>query len=133
MTKNCEKAEKQDVRLKKTLGVFNGVSMIVGVTVGSSIFITPGTVLQNSGSVGVCLLMWLAGGIFATIGALFSVELGVRYKSSGEKYLYLKRLCGYFPAYIYLWQYITLFRPASNSLKALVFSRFETLFLYIIF
>ena len=75
--------------LKKSLGLWNGVSIIVGSIIGSGIFIAPtgvqkGRLLNESrircleaGSVGVSLLIWLISGVFAMAGAWSYAELGV--------------------------------------------------------
>jgi hypothetical protein len=41
-----------------------------------SIYATPSLILHNSGSVGVALLMWLAGASIAALGTMVYIELG---------------------------------------------------------
>ncbi len=42
----------ESINLKRTLGLFNGVGLIIGIIVGSGIFISPKYVLMDMGSVG---------------------------------------------------------------------------------
>ena len=77
------------VKLKKNLGLFSAVAMVVGLVVGSGIFVSPVGVLANSGSVGLSLIFWSVGGIAAAIGSMSYVELGTSIPSSGGDYTYI--------------------------------------------
>lgn len=74
----------QTVQLKKELGLWNGVAIIVGIIVGAGIFVSPKGVLENSGSVGQALIVWIFSGVLSLIGALCYAELGKRRTSTGE-------------------------------------------------
>lgn len=71
-----DKQSSQGVRLKKELGLMNGVAIIVGVIVGSGIFVSPRIALKNTGSKGMALIVWALSGLLSMVGALCYGELG---------------------------------------------------------
>lgn len=74
-----EKAEKPNVNdatevsgsaveLRRELGLFSAVNLILGVMIGSGIFVSPASALENSGSVALCLIIWTVSGIISLLG-----------------------------------------------------------------
>ena len=70
------KKEETTNKLKRELGLVDAVSIIVGIIVGSGIFVSPKGVLLHAGSPGMSLLVWTFSGILSMIGALCYAELG---------------------------------------------------------
>jgi len=54
----------------KQITLLGGISIIVGSMVGSGIFISPVGVLENVGSIGGSLIIWLICGLVAVCGKL---------------------------------------------------------------
>lgn len=70
------KDEKSAVGLQRGIGLMAAVNIIIGVMIGSGIFVSPTAALKYSGSVGFCLVVWAVCGIISLLGALCFAELG---------------------------------------------------------
>lgn len=64
------------MKMRKQLGLLEGVAIILGIIFGSGIFISPKEVLLYTGSVWGALSVWAICGVLATLGALCYAELG---------------------------------------------------------
>jgi amino acid transporter len=80
--------------LKKSLRLVDGLAMVVGITVGSGIFRTPGLVAARLGRPGLTFVAWLLGAGLALLGALCFAELTTRHPRAGGKYVYIREAFG---------------------------------------
>jgi basic amino acid/polyamine antiporter, APA family len=80
--------------LRRILGLGFGVAVIFGGTVGVGILRLPGTIASQLGSFWLIMLMWLAGGCYALLGAISVAELGAAMPQAGGFYVYSKRAFG---------------------------------------
>jgi APA family basic amino acid/polyamine antiporter len=105
----------------RTLSVADAIFVVVGIVVGAGIFKTPALVAANSGSDAAVLLVWLAGGAIAAVGALCYAELASTYPSTGGDYHFLHRAFGRGPAFLFAWSRLTVMQTGSIALLAFVF------------
>src|SRR2546428_7262565 len=80
--------------LKRSLGFWDGLAMVVGIMVGTGIFRTPGLVAQQLGRPALTFVAWAAGGAIAFLGALIFAELATRNPKAGGKYVYAREQFG---------------------------------------
>lgn len=66
----------ESVHFKRELGLWEAIALIMGIIIGSGIFVSPKGVIQYAGSVGMSLGVWTACGLMSTLGALCFTELG---------------------------------------------------------
>lgn len=114
--------ETERVRVKERIGLAGGISFIMGMIIGSGIFISPKGALQNSGSVGMCLIIWTLCGLLSTILALVYAELGVLLPKSGGDYAIIKTGIGSIPAFLVSWTQCIVTSSAGRTVQALVFA-----------
>ncbi|XP_020280702.1 Y+L amino acid transporter 2 [Pseudomyrmex gracilis] len=114
----------EKVQMKKQLGLLEGVAIILGIIFGSGIFISPKGVIQEVGSVGASLIIWVLCGLLSMIGALCYAELGTSILRSGGDYAYIHEAFGELPSFLYLWAANLIFVPTTNAIMALTFAQY---------
>src|SRR5207245_1120734 len=76
--------------LVRTLRLRDLLLLFIGSVIGSGIFRTPGPILrQVNGSVGLSLLVWVAGGALSLLGALTYAELACANPQAGRLHWYI--------------------------------------------
>ena len=89
--------------LLKILGVGFGLAVIIGNTIGAGIFRAPGTIAEQLPAPGLFLLVWLAGGLYALLGAISVAELGAMIPRSGGQYVFARYALGEYAGFIVGW------------------------------
>ncbi|XP_076338073.1 large neutral amino acids transporter small subunit 2-like isoform X2 [Tachypleus tridentatus] len=112
------------VKLGKELGLLNGIALIVGIIVGSGIFVSPRGVLQEAGSIGMALIVWISCGVISMLGALCYAELGTAIPKSGGDYAYIYEAFGPLPAFLFLWVAVLIIMPVGSAIAALTFANY---------
>jgi APA family basic amino acid/polyamine antiporter len=106
---------------RPSLGMVDGVAMLVGIVVGIGIFRTPQIVAANVGSEWAFIAVWLAGGVITLIGAFIYAELGSAYPHTGGEYHFLHRGIGKPAALLFAWARLTVIQTGAIAAVAFVF------------
>jgi len=61
----------KEIKLKRVIGLGDGVLIILGTIIGSGIFITPTGVLSQLSSVSTSLIIWIVSGLISSLGKHF--------------------------------------------------------------
>ncbi|KAK6620672.1 hypothetical protein RUM43_010967 [Polyplax serrata] len=112
------------VHLKRRLGLFSGVALIVGTMIGSGIFVSPSGLLIRTGSVGMSFVIWVACGLLSLLGALAYAELGTMNTSSGAEYAYFMDAFGPMPAFLFSWVSTLVLKPSQMAIICLSFAKY---------
>ena len=91
------------LELKRSLRLWDGLAMVVGIMVGAGIFRTPGLVAAQLGRPWLTFVAWIAGGALAFLGALLFAELATRLPRAGGKYVYARAAFGPRAAFVVGW------------------------------
>lgn len=76
--------------LGRKIGWSSAYILVVSRVIGSGIFAMPGVIVQNVGSPGLALLLWIVGALVAWAGLVISIEFGAMLPRSGGVKVYLE-------------------------------------------
>ena len=108
----------------KSLTYLNGLSLIVGLIIGSGIFSSPAQVNINAGSYGASLIIWTVAGILAWTGAASYAELGGAIPLNGGAQVYLSKIFGDWAGFLFTWSAVFVLKPGSAAIIAIVFGEY---------
>ena len=99
--------------LPRVLGVSHATAIVVGTIIGSGIFLVPQEMMRAVGSSSMVYLAWIVGGLLSLFGAMTYAELGAMMPATGGEYVYLRGAYGDLPAFLYMWTWFSVAKPAS--------------------
>ncbi len=105
------------LRLRRRLGFWACLAIMLGNIVGVGIFLTPSEVAAASPNVATYLGLWVVGGLMAATGAHVFAELGMLFPAAGGDYVFLDKAYGRSVARA--WGWLAVFGSFPGSLAAL--------------
>jgi amino acid transporter len=115
-------AEKTDAAPAPRLGLWDAVSIIIGIVVGTAIFRSPAAVFANSPSAATALALWLVGGALSWCGAVCYAELATAYPRDGGDYVYLTRAFGPWCGFLFCWAQLATVISGNIAIMAYAFA-----------
>ena len=99
--------------MKKSMGVFTAMSVVVGCVIGAGVFFKPYAIYQATGGApGMGILAWILGGIISIFGALTFAEIAVLIPKTGGMVTYLGEIYSKTLGFLAGWMQVVIFYPA---------------------
>jgi APA family basic amino acid/polyamine antiporter len=99
--------------LPRVLRTSHATAIVVGTLIGSGIFLVPQEMMRATGSSGLVYLAWIVGGLLSLFGAMTYAELSTMLPYTGGEYVYLRGAYGDLTAFLYMWTWFAVAKPAS--------------------
>ena len=93
----------QENKLLRILGLGFGLAVVVGGTIGVSIFRLPGPTANLLGNTWLILVIWTLGGAFTLLNANYTAELATMIPKAGGPYVYARHAYGDFAGFVVGW------------------------------
>ena len=108
-------AKDHSTKLKRQLGLFDSSMMVIGIVIGSGIFMTTGLMADAIPSASLILLAWILGGLQMLAGALTYAELGAAMPKAGGQYVFLREAYGQLPGFLFGWIAFVAYISGTNA------------------
>ena len=108
-------AKDHSTKLKRQLGLFDSSMMVIGIVIGSGIFMTTGLMADAIPSASLILLAWVLGGLQMLAGALTYAELGAAMPKAGGQYVFLREAYGQLPGFLFGWIAFVAYISGTNA------------------
>ena len=117
--------QKHNGQFKKVIGLFGGISLVAGMTIGSGVYYLGSYVLERTDfSFGLALLCWVIGGVVSMLGGLCFAELGASRPVAGGMTVYLSE--AYHPALGFINGFSCFILTCSGSIASLAMAAVES-------
>lgn len=110
--------------LKRQIGLWGAIAIVIGTTIGSGIFRSPAVIAERLPGPLPLAAIWVAGGIFALCGALSFSELASAYPRTGGIFVFIKEGWGRLPAFLFGWAELTVIRAAAVGAISTTFAEY---------
>jgi basic amino acid/polyamine antiporter, APA family len=108
-------------QLPRRLGLIDASLIVIGVVMGSGIFLLPNVIARSLPSASAILAVWIVAGVLSYFGALAYAELGAMMPATGGQYVYLREAFGPGCAFLSGWVFL-LAIPGGMAFLAVGFS-----------
>ncbi len=106
--------------LRRELNAWDGVAIVIGITMGAGIFATPGRVDAYLPSFSWVAAAWGLAALTAFLGGSVYAELGSRLPHTGGEYVYLQKAYGPLISFVYGWAQLLVIRTNPGAALSLV-------------
>jgi APA family basic amino acid/polyamine antiporter len=107
------------------LSLFDSTMIVVGVMIGSGIFIVPADMARMINSPGWLLMAWVLTGVLTITAALSYGELASMMPQAGGMYVYLREAYSPLWGFLYGWTLFTVIQTGTIAAVSVAFARFS--------
>src|SRR5437773_12332590 len=115
--------------LPRRLGILDATAIVVGIVIGSGIFLLPNLIARDLPSRAAILAAWMISGVLSFLGALAYAELGTMMPATGGQYVYLREAYGPLCAFVCGWTFMLAVLSGGSAWLAVTFSVYAGFFL----
>jgi APA family basic amino acid/polyamine antiporter len=115
--------------LPRRLGVVDATAIVIGIVIGSGIFVLPNLIARSLPSAPAILAVWVVAGVLSFFGALAYAELGAMLPATGGQYVYLREAYGPLCAFVCGWTFMLAVMAGGSAWLAVTFSIYAGYFL----
>ncbi len=116
--------QSEQPQLLRVLRLREGISIHMGVIIGSGIFIVPATIAGHLQATGPIILVWVVAGLLTLFGALTLAELSSVLPQAGGPYVYLKHSFGRVWGFLFSWNDYFINKAGSAAAIAVAFATY---------
>lgn len=109
-------------QLPRKLGLLDSTFIVIGIVIGSGIFLLPNLIARSLPSAFAITVMWVVAGVLSYFGALAYAELGAMLPATGGQYVYLREAYGPGCAFLCGWVFTLAATPGGIAFLAVSFS-----------
>lgn len=108
--------------LPRKLGMLDASAIVIGIVIGSGIFLLPNLIAKDLPSGPAILAVWIVSGVLSFFGALAYAELGAMIPATGGQYVYLREAYGPLWAFVSGWTFMLAVLAGGTAWLTVTFS-----------
>ena len=117
----------KDTGFVRGLNLFDSTMVVIGVMIGSGIFIVSADMSRLINSPGWMLMAWVITGVLTLTAALSYGELASMLPHAGGMYVYLREAFSPLWGFLYGWTFFTVIQTGTIAAVAVAFARFSSI------
>jgi APA family basic amino acid/polyamine antiporter len=116
-------------QLLRELGGWEATAIVIGIMIGTGIFIVPAQITRSMGTRDAALSVWAVTGLLSLFGALSFAELAAMMPQAGGQYVFLREAYGPLTGFLCGWSFFVAAQTAGISVLAVGFAEYASEFL----
>lgn len=117
--------------LVRSLGLIDASTIVIGIVIGSGIFVLPNLIAKELPSGIAIVSVWLVSGVLSFFGALAYAELGAMIPATGGQYVYIREAYGPLMAFVCGWTFMLAVLAGGTAWLTVTFSIYLDQFVHL--